>query len=106
MIQGIKDVLEEVLVERIRQTSMWDELNDIAITPGTWVQLIQDYAACARIKAGQDNRDEYRNHLVKVAALAVAAIQAHDTTVRVDKQFEETNSVGFGYQLPPLEGEE
>lgn len=75
-------VLEAVANERIRQDGKWggsdhDDSHDIEV----FVELIQDYAAWARVMAGMRNSEKTRYRLVQVAALAVAAVESLDRRI-------------------------
>jgi len=77
--------MEDVLNERIRQvaqckhggdTNIFDQKN----TRNDWVAYISAYLGRAADKCARNERDvqNFRENMVKVAALAVAAIEAHD----------------------------
>lgn len=77
-------VLQDVVDERNRQhkialggnTDAFDESN----TKNDWVSYICAYAGRASDKVRRNERDgcNFRENMVKVAALALAAIEAHD----------------------------
>ncbi|MDO9498700.1 hypothetical protein [Falsiroseomonas sp.] len=74
-----QSVLAEVGAERTRQDAQWGgEERDDALPLASFVQLIGDYAAWARVKAREGSNVEARQRLVQVAALAVAAVEALD----------------------------
>ncbi len=78
-------VLGDVQAERNRQDAKWGgPAHDDEHVTEVFVQLIQDYAAWARVMAGMDSMDKARRRLVQVAALAVAAVESIDRkTTRV-----------------------
>lgn len=75
-------VLEAILAERIRQNRQWGgPAHDDGHAPQDWTHLLTDHAARLGHWAVEGNfvaAADYRQRLVKIAALAVAAIQAHD----------------------------
>lgn len=71
------NVLQEVAAERERQDQKWGgPEHDDQHSTAEFAQLIQDYAAWARVMAGMGSRDKARRRLVQVAALAVAAAES------------------------------
>lgn len=79
------NVVAEVAAERERQDGKWggpshDDMHPVEY----WVQLIQDYAAWARVMAGMGSRDKARRRLIQVAALAVAAVEKIDRAPKPD----------------------
>lgn len=71
--------ISDLIAERQRQNEKWGgPHHDDQHQPGFWTQLIQDYAGWARVMAGMDSPKKYRNRMVQVAALAVAAIETLD----------------------------
>lgn len=83
--EGIKsDIAAEIIKERQRQhtlafggdTAEFDKYN----TQNDWVSYITCYAGRASQKVARNEKEamDFRTNMVKVAALAVAAIQAHD----------------------------
>lgn len=82
---GAGAVVSEVLAERKRQDARWGghSHNDRPSTP-EFVEMIQHSAARARDAAAHDPA-EARQRLLKVAAMAVAAVQCMDrTTLKAD----------------------
>jgi hypothetical protein len=79
-----RDILEEVLNERIHQielkhggdTDKFDKSN----TKNDWVSYIAAYSGRASDKVLKNERDgcSFRANMIKTAALAIAAIEAHD----------------------------
>jgi hypothetical protein len=81
----IRDAIDDVLKELQRQvdldlggdtTQSFDETN----TQNDWVAYISAYSGRAAAKCFRNAREEcdFRENMVKTAALAVAAIRAHD----------------------------
>jgi len=72
-------VLAKVAAERQRQDEKWGgPAHDDSHATADFVQLIQDYAAWARVMAGMGSPDKARRRLVQAAALAVAAAESID----------------------------
>lgn len=68
-------VLEEVNGERNYQDTKWGgPIHDTTETQDNWVQYINEYAS----GKGRATSYDFRKRMVKVAALAVAAIEAND----------------------------
>lgn len=80
-------ILSEIRAERERQIEDhgYDENHDSCCTMNDWVAYICAYAG--RAADCKRNRGEnFRKRMIKVAALAVAAIEAHDNTLMVLRQ--------------------
>lgn len=75
----IPAAVHDALAERARQDEKWGGPGHDDSRP-TWafVQLIQDYAAWARVMANMNSPEKARRRLVQVAALALAAVQSID----------------------------
>lgn len=81
---SMQTVLEEVVAERERQgalafggdTSQFDTTN----SQGDWVSYICAYAGRAPVRVFRNKREgqSFRDNMVKVAALAIAAIESYD----------------------------
>lgn len=87
-------ILDEIRQERERQvtlahggdTESFDKTNDM----NDWVAYVSSYAGRASAKVFRNQREDdacgvdrddakrFRDHMVKVAALALAAIESHD----------------------------
>ncbi len=78
-------IVDEILAERARQvevckhggdTNSFDRTN----TQNDWVAYITAYAGRASAKVGKNHLqgETFRENMIKVAALVVAAIEAHD----------------------------
>lgn len=84
--------LTDVLAERIRQDVKWGEQNQ---DPTVWLAILTEEvgevakeiadgrAPCSPTSAGGINLGQYREELVQVAAVAVAAIECLDRDVWV-----------------------
>ena len=72
-------VLRDVLDERRRQDAQWGgPEHDDEHVASDWLTYIRHQADHAKVQARVDNPAGYRERLVKIAALAVAAIESHD----------------------------
>lgn len=74
-----RTILAELAAERTRQDAQWGgATRDDALPLPAFVQLIEDYAGWARVKAREGSMVEARQRLIQVAALAVAAVESLD----------------------------
>lgn len=73
-------ILQEIREEHNRAQKLIPEGFDDSNTQGDWVSYICAYAGRAAQKVYRNKREghAFRACMVKVAALAVSAIQAHD----------------------------
>jgi hypothetical protein len=74
------DVIEQIEAELLRAAEKWGGLSrDDRLDRLTWLRLIDEH----RIRATRhgSGADEYRHELVVIAALAIAALEAHDCKV-------------------------
>lgn len=76
-------VYDEILEERAYQEGLWgNEADDVLNTPWMWAAYISGYATKWMVGSFLPLKtsvtDEFRKCMVKVAALAVAAIQSVD----------------------------
>jgi len=74
-------ILEEIAAERERQGRLaFDRQHDRANTESDWVACIAAYLGRAPCVVRRNTREGqgFRENMVKVGALAVAAIEAHD----------------------------
>lgn len=77
------DWVNDVVAERKRQDEKWGgPVHDDQKSPNDFVQHIEDYAGWARVMAGMGSLDKYRRRMVQVAALAGAAIEASDRSLK------------------------
>ena len=82
-------IFDEIKAERQYQDKRWGhELDDRLNTPFHWVAYITQYAtkwmAGTWPPFGRDTTDDFRKMMIKVAAIAVAAIESLDRQ-RVNK---------------------
>ena len=76
MTNQIDSILKEIVAERVNQDRKWGgPEHDDEHRPEEWAAFIVDHAAKAGIH--EDPR-EFRRRMVRVAALAVAAIESRD----------------------------
>jgi hypothetical protein len=73
ILEGFK-VLSEVQEERRRQDEKWGAAHDGGHSFGRWIDLIDIQLTNA---VGLPN-EQFRRHMVKVAAIAVAAVESYD----------------------------
>jgi hypothetical protein len=79
-----KDILEEISTEREKQDRIWggpDHDDDHSVND--WVAFITEYAGRAR-KEGAGIK-KFRVNMIRVAALAVAAVESADRAVKKAK---------------------
>lgn len=83
MTATIKDILGEVEAERTEQLTKWgNDLDDSTNTPWMWAAYIGQYATKwmrgTFVPLPTDTVSAFRTCMIKVAALAVAAIESID----------------------------
>lgn len=81
-------ICEQVIAERVEQDRKWGGQDaDDRNTRREWLDKIKEHADRARKAIGSRQQaidlDEYRRRLVVTAALATAAIEAHDRDLKV-----------------------
>lgn len=75
-----EQIIDAIMVERLRQQELWGNDFDDLNTPNDWVAYIVNYVATG----AYDGRDKkyspvkFREHLVKAATICVAAIETID----------------------------
>lgn len=70
-------VLEEIAEERRRQDAKWGGIqHDENHSANDWIAYIAKHAGAA---ADGEDPGRFRKQMIRVAALAVAAVQAHDS---------------------------
>jgi hypothetical protein len=75
-IGSVRDVFDEIVRERIVQDEKWGgPTHDDTHTQFDWTRFIREHVD--RSVRGQA-RDDFRKQMVRVAALAVAAVQSFD----------------------------
>jgi hypothetical protein len=77
------EILSEVNDERKYQDELWGQHNDDGTTEAEWKTYIDQYTHA--FHRAEKYKDDFRTRMVKVAALAVAAVEAFDrTNIKVD----------------------
>jgi len=77
-VQG--KILKEIVDERIRQDEIWGgKEHDDGHRVNDWVAIITEYLG--RSREEPHNIKNFRNNMVRVAALAVAAVESVDRAV-------------------------
>lgn len=71
-------ILQEIEHERRQQQAAPVNMLDQSHSRNDWVALITAYAGRAGAKVVRNQNEDFRKCMLKVAALAVAAIEAHD----------------------------
>lgn len=71
----VLSVIEEVLEERSRQDNKWGEQNH---RPDTWIVILAEELGEASHAMLNILADKYREEMIQVAAVAVAAVEALD----------------------------
>ena len=72
-------VLKEIAAEREKQVAKWGNEFDDANTSQDWAAFIMHYLAVGQTtRLGAAPGRPFRESMVKVATLAIAAIEAHD----------------------------
>lgn len=84
-------IVSQLIEERDRQDQQWGgKEHDDTRTRREWLDSIREHADRARKAIGRVcepiNLDEYRHRLVVMAALCVAALEAHDRDMRNEKE--------------------
>lgn len=72
---SVNTILQEIHHERLNQPA---DFLDQGHLRNDWVALIAAYNGRAGAKVVRNQDEDFRKCMVKVAALAVAAIEAHD----------------------------
>ena len=83
-----KQVLTDITEERIRQSEEWGgAAHDDSHGPHDWVGYIgkQNQVAFAAFVGKNNDAKEWRSRMVKVAALAIAAIESYDRLMAEDE---------------------
>lgn len=88
-------IIHQVIEERTRQDKQWGgPPHDDYHSRRDWVGFIEEHAerarkSCAKKTGSRSleakDPDEYRKQLVEIAALAIAAVAAHDRARKVGK---------------------
>jgi hypothetical protein len=77
------DIIKEIITERIRQLELpgseWDQRN----IPADWISLITHYVSGETRRNGtKPNAAEYRNNMIKAAAIILATLEHFDEMKR------------------------
>lgn len=78
MNQATSQVLNEVAAEREYQNKRWGTSFDDTNTPSQWMGYVSAYGARNLVGASAVDLEKFRVDMIKVAALAVAAVEAID----------------------------
>lgn len=79
MILSSLRVPMEIVGERRRQDEKWGgEVHDDRHSPEDWMMIIDHYLNRVLSATRKNNSEEYRKSLIRVAAVAIAAIEAED----------------------------
>jgi hypothetical protein len=80
-------ILDDIKEERKYQDIKWGLEFDKKNTANDWATYINTYASNASVMP--TGSEEYRKLMIKVAALAVAAIELHDDKLMPKRHYEE-----------------
>lgn len=76
-VMRMENILSDVRAERGRQDEKWGgPAHDDKHSAAEWVELIHYRAGRARAMAGAGDVEQTEHHLIQVAAIAVAAVEA------------------------------
>ena len=76
-------VFNDITKEREHQYKKWGEQNH---EPYKWLTILgEEYGETCK-EALENNHDNYRKELVQVAAVAVAALEAHDRKMEIKNE--------------------
>lgn len=74
-MSDVKSILQEVHLERSQQPL---DFLDRGHMRNDWVALIAAYSGRAGARIARNEQEDFRKCMIKVAALAVAAVEAYD----------------------------
>lgn len=77
-----KTSITDILTERQRQNDKWGEQNH---HPMKWLAILTEEHGEVAKAILEDDESGYRNELIHVAAVAVAAIEAYDRSTKENK---------------------
>ena len=90
---SIDDILEHIKEERNYQVMKWgNEADDTLNTPYSWLTWINIFGtkwACGQHQFTSEMTDDFRQRMIQVAALAVAAVES------IDRQREENGKTFY-----------
>lgn len=71
--------VQDILTERAKQVENFEDF-DKSNTKNDWVSYISAYSgrAAAKVRRNEREGNDFRSNMVKAAALALAAVEAHD----------------------------
>jgi hypothetical protein len=67
-----KTLVAEIEAERAKQDKKWGPAHDDSHVQSDWIEIIRMH------NESYFDGGHYRRHLIKIAALAIAAIESHD----------------------------
>ena len=76
-------VIATVQSERLRQREDWGDRHDDGHSAGDWTRFLVRHLGRAEQAIEDRDAATYRRQMVRVAALAVAAVEAHDRALAV-----------------------
>ena len=89
-------ILREIQTERMAQDSLWGgPAHDDKHAPAEWLSIIVRHLGLAAGDCAEIDPERYRRQLVRVAAVAVAAAEAHDRRAGVKAAGWYTPGSGF-----------
>lgn len=81
-----QDIIEEVVEERIAQNTKWGgPIHDDANTINDWVATLARHCGLAASDAREIDAVRFRKQMIRVAALAIAAVESADRQKRNNK---------------------
>ena len=89
LVNGMPEIFQAIIAERHAQDQQWGGLeHDDGHRPHVWENLIISHASRLTERIMDEfghSAPDYRQRLVKIAALAVAAVQSWDRIVRSEE---------------------
>jgi hypothetical protein len=76
LTMGQESIIGEVIEERGRQDAEWGSVHDDGHTPGDWVAKLKRHLGLASGEGVGTDLGRYRRQMIRVAALAVAALES------------------------------
>lgn len=80
--ESLEAVFDHIRIERHRQRTEWGDDHDAEHAPGDWTRFVVRHLGRAEQAIEDDKPDDYRRQMVRVATLAVAAIEAENLRAR------------------------
>src|SRR5690349_17719884 len=75
---SLERILSEIITERQCQDAMWGPDHDDAHSPADWAGILVRHLGLAMGDGASVDPERFRKQLVRVAAVAVAAVEAID----------------------------